>query len=229
MSNKRSRFLQKQKLAIGFFAAIIILIVAYLSFILVKEAPMVEGFSEGTHYFLLENPRRIRGEKVEIMEFFSYGCVHCYNLDDDLNDWVKTNEDKITFVRTPAIANEQWRIYGRAYYAMEANGLLEVNHSRIFREIHDTKRNIPTAEKFAELLGNENTEAFLTAFNSLPTTQKIERADQLARRFKIATVPNIVVNGKYLVKASTNVGLSRMLDVIDHLIELEKNVIPSSK
>ena len=190
---------------------------------------MVEGFNEGTHYFLLENPRRIRGDKVEIMEFFSYGCVHCYNLDDDLIDWVKKNGDKITFVRTPAIANEQWRVYGRAYYAMETNGLLEVNHSRIFREIHGTKRNIPTAEKFAELLGDENTEAFLTAFNSLPTTQKIERADQLARRFKIATVPNIVVNGKYLVKASTNVGLSRMLDVIDHLIELEKNTIPSSK
>jgi protein-disulfide isomerase len=69
----------------------------------------------------------------------------------------------------------------------------------------------------------------LTSFNSLSTTQKIERADQLARRFKIATVPNIVVNGKYLVKASTNVGLSRMLDVIDHLIELEKNVTPSSE
>ncbi|MFT7685785.1 MAG: thiol:disulfide interchange protein DsbA [Candidatus Azotimanducaceae bacterium] len=228
MSSKQSRFLQKQKLAVGFFAAIVLLVLAYLAVILVKEAPMVEGFTEGVHYFALENPRRIRGETVEVMEFFSYGCIHCFNLDDDLNDWVEENGDKIKFVRTPVIANEQWRLYGRAYYAMQANDLLDANHKRVFREIHDSKRNIPTPEKFADVLGLENPEPFLEVFNSLSITQKVERADQLARRFKIATVPNIVVNGKYLVRASNSVGLSRMMDVIDHLIELEEAAASAS-
>ena len=219
MSSKQTRFLQKQKLAVGIFAAIVLLVIGYLSVLLVKDAPMVEGFTEGVHYFALENPRRIRGDKVEVMEFFSYGCVYCFNLDDDLNDWVTENKDKINFIRTPAIANEQWRLYGRAYYAMEALGILDDKHSRVFREIHTAKRNVSSAGKFAQMLSLEDPEPFLEEFNSLQTTQKIERADQLARRFKIATVPNIVVNGKYLVKASNSVGLSRMLDVIDHLIE----------
>ena len=222
MTKKQTRFLHKQKMALGIGIALVMGIILYLSTLLVSETPLIDGFKEGEHYFLLENPRRIRGDKVEVMEFFSYGCVHCYNLDDDLEDWVEERNDKITFIRTPAVANELWRVFGRAYYTMEAHNLLDEQHKRVFREIHEVRRNINSAEKFAELLMPEDTETFLKTFNSLPVSQKLERGDQLARRFKIATVPNLVVNGKYLVKASQSVGLSRMLDVIDHLIELEQ-------
>ena len=227
MSAKQSRFLQKQKIAVGISAAVIILILTYLSTLLIEETPFIDGFKEGQHYFLLENPRRIRGDKVEVMEFFSYGCIHCYNLDDDLLDWVDTKKDSINFVRTPAIANEQWRTFGRAYYAMQAEELLVANHKKVFREIHEVRRNLNSAEGFAQLLIPETLPkkraSFIKTFNSLPVTQKIERADQLSRRFKIATVPNLVVNGKYLVRATSSVGLSRMLDVVDHLIELENS------
>ncbi|MBL4682842.1 MAG: thiol:disulfide interchange protein DsbA/DsbL [Pseudomonadales bacterium] len=227
MSAKQSRFLKKQKIALGISIALVMLILAYLSTLLIEETPFIDGFKEGQHYSLLENPRRIRGDKIEVMEFFSYGCIHCYNLEDDLLDWTEDKKESVKFIRTPVIANEQWRTFGRAYYAMQAEGLLEANHKRVFREIHEVRRNQNLAERFSEFLfsnsQSEEKESFIKSFNSLPITQKIERADQLARRFKIATVPNLVVNGKYLVRASSSVGLSRMLDVVDHLIELENS------
>jgi len=230
MSAKQSRFLRKQKIAVGVGAGVVVLILVYLSTLLIKETPFIDGFKEGQHYFLLENPRRIRGDKIEVMEFFSYGCIHCYNLEDELTDWIEDRKDSVNFVRVPAIANEQWRTFGRAYYTMQSEQLLAANHKRVFREIHDVKRNLNSAESFAEFLvpdkDSEKRDSFIKTFNSLPITQKIERGDQLARRFRIASVPNLVVNGKYLVRASSGVGLSRMLDVVDHLIELENSPEP---
>ncbi len=222
MARRESRFLKQQKMAVAVAVAIVVVIMIYLSTLLVSDIPGGE-FVEGEHYTLLENPRRIRGDRIEIMEFFSYGCIHCYNFDDDLEDWVEAHQDRITFVRTPVLANELWRHYGRAYYALEELGILEKNHVRMFREVHDGRKILGSAEKLAELLASVEIteEAITTAYGSTQVNQKIARADSLARRFKIATVPNIVVNGKYLVKSTRSVGLVRMLDVMDYLIEKE--------
>ncbi|HIG41851.1 MAG: thiol:disulfide interchange protein DsbA/DsbL [bacterium] len=222
MARRESRFLKQQKMAVGVALVIILGVMVYLSTLLVSDVPGGE-FVEGEHYTLLENPRRIRGDKIEIMEFFSYGCIHCYNFDDDLADWVEAHEDTITFIRTPVLANELWRNYGRAYYAMEELGMLEENHARLFREVHDGRKILGSADKLASLLasGDVSQESIATAYSSTIVNQKIARADSLSRRFKIATVPNVVVNGKYLVKSTREVGLARMLDVMDYLIEKE--------
>ena len=221
-SKKQSRFLKQQKLVLGIGIAVVVAILGYLSSVLVTDAPL-GAFSEGEHYYLLENPRRIRGDKIEIMEFFSYGCIHCYNFDEDLADWVDENQDKITFVRTPVLANESWRILGRTYYTFQELDLLEQNHTRLFREVHDVRRNLNSVDKLAKFFSDDNITAdeFAAAYHSMNVSRNFNRAEQLARRFKIASVPNLVVNGKYLVKASGSVGLTRMLDVMDHLIEKE--------
>lgn len=228
MAGRQSRFLRQQKIAAGFGFAIILAIVIYLASILITDIP-IAGFVEGEHYYLIENPRRIRGDKTEIMEFFSYGCVHCYNLDDDLSDWVEVKGSQINFIRTPLISSELWRNYGRTYYTLQALDMLEKSHVRLFREIHGLRRNLDTREKITDLVlkgSDVSADEFKRVFNSPEVNQKVSRASQLARRFKIASVPNMIVNGKYLVRAGGTVGLSRMLDVMDYLIEKE-NTKPS--
>jgi len=222
MAGKQSRSLQQQKIAVGVFAAVVIGILAYLVSYVIQDAPMGE-FVEGDHYTLLQQPRRIRNDRVEIMEFFSYGCIHCYNFDDDLADWTEENQNNISFVRTPVFSNDQWRIYGRTYYTLEQLGILEENHVQFFREIHEARKKLDSVEKISALFATDDIseEDFLLAFNSPSVAQKAQRADELARRFKIASVPNIVVDGKYLVRATNSVGLSRMLDVMDFLVEKE--------
>ncbi len=218
---KTSSFLQKQKIVLGVVAAIVIAILAYMSTLLVKDAPLLGDFVEGEHYSVLPNPRRVRSDKVEVMEFFSYACPHCYSFDPELMDWVEDNEANVQFVRTPAVGSEYWRLLGRNYYTMETLGIVEDQHMAFFREIHDVKRQFASPELLARYFdGRGTTEAeFQQTYNSPIVTQKLEAADAMGRRLQIVSVPSVVIHGKYMVRVTRNVGPARMLDVMDHLVE----------
>lgn len=222
MANKNTRFLLAQKIIVGAIGVLVLVLFGVLYSMVITEAPLGD-FVEGEHYVVIENPRRIRGDKIEIMEFFSYACVHCYNFDPKLNDWVAENKDKIRFVRTPAVGNNYWRILARAYYTMEELGILEDNHAALFRAIHEMNRPLDSAEQLASWFDGKGTtaEAFRSMFDSPLIDRKMEIADQLARRLRIISVPSIFVNGKYTVRITSEVGPSRMLDVMDHLVEKE--------
>ena len=88
MARKQSRVLVQQKIAAASLAAVALIAAAYLFWMTVDDAPQGE-FIEGEHYLLIDNPRRIRSDKIEVMEFFGYACVHCYNFDPILTDWVE--------------------------------------------------------------------------------------------------------------------------------------------
>ena len=145
MAKKQSKSLLQQKIALGLFALTLIGIVSYLGIKTFEDAPLGE-FVEGEHYQLLENPRRVRGDKVEVMEFFSYGCVHCFNFEPMLADWVESKGSDINFVRTPAIANDYWRILGRAYFTLDQMEVLEDKHMAMFRAIHQSRSDLSTPE-----------------------------------------------------------------------------------
>jgi thiol:disulfide interchange protein DsbA len=218
VARKESRFLKQQKVALGVFAAIIAGTVGFLFWLTIEDAPLGE-FVEGEHYQLIENPRRIRSDQIEVLEFFSYGCIHCYRFDPDLVDWVESKGDIISFQRIPAIGSDYWRLLGRNYYALQQLDELDQQHMKLFRAIHDARDTFPNPESLFSYF--EDIEGYEQAFRSAEVSSQITRADTLARRMKIASVPAIVIQGKYLVRASGAVGPKRMLDVMNHLIEKE--------
>jgi len=222
MAKKQQRALMIQKLAVGAAVVVIVGLLGFLYTLVLTEAPLGE-FVEGEHYVTIENPRRVRGDKVEVMEFFSYGCVHCFDFDPKLNDWVADNRDRIEFVRTPAISSNFWRLLARTYYAMDELGVLEENHSRLFNDLHNARRDLDSLDKMAAWIDGHGTTA--AAFKSMAASpaveQRLELADRLARRLEVTSVPTIVVNGKYLVRITSEVGPTRMLDVMEHLVDKE--------
>jgi len=222
MVNRRAKFIQQQKIIVGVIVVIAMGILAYFSTLVLSETSTAE-FVEGEHYILVDNPRRIRGDKIEVAEFFSYGCIHCYNFDDEINAWAEDHQDTVNFKQIPAVANEVWRNYGKAYYTMESLGILDQGHTLMFKQVHDARRNLQTDREIASVLAQGNvTEAqFVSTFNSDNVAQSLNRADQLARRYKVASVPGIVVQGKYQIRVTGSIGFSRMLDVADFLIEKE--------
>ena len=223
MKNRAKTFLGQQKIAVGMIVVIAVAIIGYFSTVVLQESTILGDFEEGVHYQVIENPRRVRGDQIEVMEFFSYACVHCYNFDPQLKDWVATKGDSIKFVVMPAVANDYWRILGRNYYTMKKLGLNEEYHMPFFREVHEVKRNFSTPERLADYFEGQGVprEDYLKAFNSSDVSRQVNDADQMARRLQIASVPTIVVHGKYTVNVTRAVGTSRMLEVIDHLIEKE--------
>lgn len=220
--------IQKAALAIG--AVTILAIVGYVMTLVMVDMPLGE-YVAGEHYQELENPRRLRGDKVQITEFFSYACVHCYNLDDDLADWVEANSDRVEFERLPAATSEAWSLLARGYYASEVMGTTEALHMRLFHAIHERGKTFNNKEQLADFHADngQDRDAFLEAYASADVRRRFALGDQLQRRYRVASVPTLIVGGKYRVTTGRSIGLARVLDVVDHLVakELEERAGPS--
>lgn len=229
MAKKQSKAIVQQKAALAAFGVLVAAIAAYLLWLTVADVPQGE-FVEGEHYQIVDNPRRIRSDKIEVMEFFSYACIHCYNFDPDLTDWVEAQGERINFVRMPAVANEYWRLLGRHYFTLEALNEVESQHMHFFREIHDGRKTFPTPDALAASYASSEPAraAYLQAFNSTEVTSNLTRADQMARRLKIASVPTVVIQGKYIVRTTREIGPKRMLDVMDFLVEKERQALETA-
>ncbi|MFT4713162.1 MAG: thiol:disulfide interchange protein DsbA [Candidatus Azotimanducaceae bacterium] len=220
MANKKNKFLQQQKLAIGAIVAIAVAVVIYFSTLVVTDVPDGE-FAEGRHYMKLEEPGKVRGKKDVVMEFFSYGCIHCFNFDPEIEGWVEENSDTVNFVRTPVLGSKLWRLYGQTYYTMQEIGILEEHHVKFFTDIHTARRNLATLDTVAAWFeGRGTTEAeFRLAFESENVKRRMASADAITRAYKISSVPSIVVNGKYHIGINSDVGTARLLEVTEHLLQ----------
>ncbi|MBT5154809.1 MAG: thiol:disulfide interchange protein DsbA/DsbL [Gammaproteobacteria bacterium] len=222
MARKQSRVLVQQKIAAASLSGVVLAAAAYLFWMTIDDAPQGE-FIEGEHYLLIEDPRRIRSDQIEVMEFFGYACVHCYNFDPILADWVQEKSGSIKFIQTPAISSEYWRLLGQNFLTYQELGEQDKYHTPFFRAIHSGGRAFSDEESlsaFYEQLGGDK-QTYINAFNSVGVASELSRADNMARRLKVAMVPSIVIQGKYLVRTSGSVGPKRMLDVMDYLVEKE--------
>jgi thiol:disulfide interchange protein DsbA len=188
-----------------------------------------DGFVAGEHYEVIETAERRRpGSNVDVVEYFSYACVHCKNFDPLISEWLTTKPDNVDFKRVPVTFSPQWILLAQTYYTLVALDILEENHDRIFRRIHNARRMFDGPEDVAEFIdGNgATTEAFLEAWNGAEVRRMLREGEVLQREVVIAAVPTLVVNGSYLV--GMDVGRKVALEVVDHLIALEQGNAPAS-
>jgi protein dithiol oxidoreductase (disulfide-forming) len=160
--------------------------------------------------------------KIEVIEFFWYGCPHCYNFEPVLEPWVKKLPKDTQFRRIPAIFNDEWEQGARAYYALEAIGEGERLHKLLFDAIHQsTKLKVANEAALTEWLGKQgvDTKKFAAAYRSFSVEGKIKRAKQLTQAYKIEGVPAMAVNGKYVVITDNIKSFEQMLAVSDYLID----------
>jgi thiol:disulfide interchange protein DsbA len=179
-------------------------------------------FKEGQHYqkIVPAQPTGVAAGKVEVAEVFWYGCAHCFSLDPALESWrAKGKPAYVEFTRIPAMWNDITRMHARVFYTAELLGKLDQLHSLIFREIHVSGNQLNTLDKIAAFFQQHgvNKEEFTKAFSSFAVESKLQRADMLNRRYRINSVPTVVVNGKYSTDMSTSGGESQLFGVIEEL------------
>jgi protein dithiol oxidoreductase (disulfide-forming) len=172
-------------------------------------SPTSAKFKEGTNYQKLvpTQPTGVAPDKVEVTEVFWYACGHCFALEPQLDSWqAKGKPANVEFVRVPAMWNDTLRMHARIFYTAERLGKLEQLHTPIFREIHVKSNPLNTVEKITAFFRENgvSTDEFQKAFSSFAVEQKLQRADFLNRRYRIESVPTLVVNGKY----KTDVGMA---------------------
>jgi len=166
--------------------------------------------------------------RIEVVEFFWYECPHCYSLEPRIEAWLKKLPKDVEFRRVPAMFNQQWALSGRVYYTLEAIGELDRLHKPLFEAIHKGGLKITNMKQLQDWLERQKVDLakFNTAFKSFAVESRLKRALELTAASRIESVPQMMVNGRYLVSADSAKG--DMLLVVDALIERARKPIASA-
>lgn len=192
------------------------------AFVPAAPAAWAQDFVEGQHYQRLENPQpTATGDKIEVREFFWYGCPHCYVLEPYLDNW--RVPDSAEFVRTPATFNELWATHARVYYVLQEMKKLDELHAVFFDALHKRKLKLNNAASIARFFEGHGIPAdrFQSAWRSFLVDAKVGQADKAVRAYGLRSVPSFVVNGKYLVSPSMVTSYALFIEVLNYLVALE--------
>ncbi len=187
-----------------------------------EEDAAVVSYEEGTHYtvvFGVPAPEAPEG-KTEVLEFFWYGCPHCFKLEPLLKKWLEERADTVHLRPVPAVFSARWTTGARLYYTLEEIGRLDL-HTTVFYLIHEQGRSIKSSESIARMLEpfGIDTQKFMEVFLSQAVTDRLEaEAKELPKQYDIRGVPSLAVNGRYLVTSPNASTRQEMLDIVDYLI-----------
>jgi thiol:disulfide interchange protein DsbA len=179
---------------------------------------------EGTHYVRLSSPAPVSlpaDKKIEVLEFFSYGCPHCNHLEPILEPWVKKLPADVVFRTVPVGFSVVFQLLQKTYYALEEMGQLPAMHRRVFNAIHVQNRRLNTEADVTAFMAASGLDAdkFTAAFRSFGVNTKSNRAKQLTEAYKIDGVPAIGIQGRYYTSGALAGSHERGLAVADYLIQ----------
>lgn len=180
---------------------------------------------EGKDYLLISpaQPFAPTPGKIEVVEVFGYGCIHCAHFEPLLQAWKKKLPADVQFSYLPLSSGGIWEAFGRAYFAAESMGVLAQSHEAMFKAIHleKTLRALEEIPQFYAQFGVDP-KVFESTMNSFAVNAKIARAKQVTPRWAIEGTPTMVVNGKYRVMSTPDGGQQGMLRTVDWLVAKER-------
>jgi thiol:disulfide interchange protein DsbA len=166
-------------------------------------------------------PIETDGKKIEVVEFFWYGCIHCYNLEPALENWIRKLPPDTQFRRVPAVFNQRWGHDAAIFYTIEAMGLMDKLHRPLFDAIHRDRLNTADEQAFSQWLQKQGVDAkkFMETMKSFSVQSKTRRAVQLTTAYKIDGTPAMAVQGRYTVSADQGRSREGMLETVNYLVE----------
>jgi thiol:disulfide interchange protein DsbA len=191
-----------------------------------EAALAAAGYRSGVHYLRLSptQPTSSSPDQVEVAEFFAYSCIHCYNLEPFVAQWLTAKPDYINFIRVPVVWNDLVRLHGRAFYAAASLGKGEEIHTPFFREVHVNGNLLDNENELAAFFARFNVDetAFKAALGSFSVHTNVQRADELTRRYRVDGTPTVVINGKYVTSASKAGGHEQLMKLVETLAASER-------
>jgi thiol:disulfide interchange protein DsbA len=182
-------------------------VLAVMTALLGWTVPALSDAVEGKQYTLLkpEQTPEISG-KTEVIEFFSYGCPHCWHFHPYVDKLATELPATAILVRIPvSLGRPQWGQLSRAFYALQATGDLKRLDGELFDAIHQEQQPLFNEANITAWVSAHGVDAakFTAAFNSFAVTTKAAHAEELSRTYQVDGIPKLVVAGKYVVEGST--------------------------
>ena len=155
----------------------------------------------GKDYKLL-NPAQPTGTaKIEVLEFFFYGCSHCFHLHPQLSAWEKNMPKDVALVFVPTIFRDSWEPMARTFYALESLGQQPQLHDALYKAWNVDNDVLGDEAKILDFVAPRGVDRtkFSAAYNSFSVQSKVARAKQMIRSYGIAGTPTLIVDGKYII------------------------------
>ncbi|GAA0717803.1 thiol:disulfide interchange protein DsbA/DsbL [Dokdonella soli] len=182
------------------------------------------NWEAGKHYFMIDPPQpTATGDKVEVLEIFSYACPHCAHFQPYAEQLKASLPAYASFGYMPAIFNAQWEPYARAFYTAQSLGALDQTHQALFDALHRDHLPLQTIDDLAGFYAQHGTDKakFLATSGSFEIESKLSRAMQIVKSDGIDGTPSVVVNGKYRVTGASAGGYPQLIEVVDWLVKKE--------
>lgn len=162
--------------------------------------------------------------RIEVIDFFFYGCPFCNALRPMLEPWRKRLPDDVVFRRTPTVRHDSWAPLARTYYTLESLGEVERLHEEVYKGYHDEELHMSQPEVMADWARRHgiDRQKWLDVYHSEEITRKVETARKMTKDYDIQGTPSIVVAGRYLTSSGMTDDVKLVVPVAELLIEMAR-------
>jgi protein dithiol oxidoreductase (disulfide-forming) len=190
-------------------------------------------FQEGVNYVPVSpaQPTSVSPGQIEVIEFFWYGCPHCFGVEPYLEDWLKHKPSNVVFKRIPAAwsGGEHMDIDAKAFYTAQALGIGEKIHEPLFNAIHlqnqyDLTNSQDALQEFFAKYGASK-QQFDAAWNSFGVQLKMNQALQMLQRYGVQGVPTFIINGQWMTGAGYQMPYPTIVKCVEFLVQQQETAL----
>ena len=225
MAKKRENKVARARQAIGGFLALIAIGFLVMSFYFGTDLNNLGPAVEGEDYTLLDTPlTNQQRDSVEVIEYFSYRCIHCKNFEPFLEDWLVEIPENVNFARQHVVFSTSDELFARTHLALQQSPNYSSLHNRLFSAVHDRQKQFTDIEDITSYLEDYDLDPneFNRSFTSTRTDRRLTNNRSRQARSQLTATPSLLISGKYLISMKN--GQPRALEVASELIEREKKL-----
>lgn len=193
-----------------------------LSFSLINLSSARAEIVEGKDYTVLATPQPTQdGSTIEVLEFFWYGCPHCNSLHPYLKTWLVSIPKDVSFRYVPAILRANWVSAAKIFHTMEAMGITDVLHDKVYDAIHRDKIDLNNESVLFDWIGKQDVDRkkFEDTYRSFAVQNQVAKSTQMSRQYQLTGVPALVINGKYIISGKMGGTPQDTIKTLEGLIE----------
>jgi thiol:disulfide interchange protein DsbA len=187
-----------------------------------QSAPAAITLSEGKNYRLIAQQPVADPERIEVIDFFFYGCPFCNELRPMLERWRKTLPADVVFRRIPTVRRDTWVPLAKTYYTLELLGEIERLHEEVYKGYHDEVLSMSRSEVMADWAQRHgiDRDRWLATYNSKEVAGLVEQARRMTQDYDIQGTPSLVINGRYLTSSGMTDDVKLVVPVAEQLIRM---------
>ena len=192
-----------------------------LVMLIIATPLQAQNYIEGEDFVTIAADAKIRSDgRVDVMEFFWFGCPSCFRFEPTLLQWNIPKE--VNFSNVPAAMVDSWVFHAHAYYAMDLLKLKDPLMQKFYDEIHVKRRRINNADSFGQWASEQegvDAAKLIQALHSFATKSKVAQAEALANKYGVSSVPTLVVGHKYRTSPAMAGSDLRVLEIVEYLVQ----------